>query len=225
MQQVQSRAGDLVEHVLKVGPVETPVEVDGERLQPLEAPRQPIAAFRRDALPVVEPCLVHGQRREPADRARQLDLVVAQVPWFPVVQFDQSDDPVADAQGDTELRMMAELVEKFALGFVEPGVGERRDEHRPAAADRQGAGCEVVQRHLMTGPHVVIELEIVEADKDPQHAGVLIHLVHVARVHAEGVDEPRDNGLEHLGQVEALGEVETGVAHQLEIAARRRARA
>ena len=43
--------------------------------------------------------------------------------------------------------------------------------------------------------------------------------MHEAGVHAERVEEPLDDRLEHFVHVLALCEVEAGVAHQLEVAA------
>ena len=73
--EVERRRRDLVEHVLQLRPLEAPVQVDGERLQALQAARQPVAALRRDALALEQPRLVHGQRGEAADGPRELDLL------------------------------------------------------------------------------------------------------------------------------------------------------
>ncbi len=145
-QQVERRAGHLVQDLLRPGVVEAPVEVHGEGLQALQASRQSVAAFGEGALGVEQLRLVHGERREAADRAGQLDLLVAQLARLLVEQLDERQHAVADAQRHAELGQVTVLLEQLALPGAQARVVERRDEHGLARVDGQRARDEVVER-------------------------------------------------------------------------------
>ncbi len=83
------------------------------------------------------------------------------------------------------------------------------------------AGREVVDGILPAEPVGRVELPVVVAHEVAHDACLDVDLVDVAGVHVEDADQPRDDRLEHLVHVDALGEVEAGVAHQLEVAAAR----
>ena len=145
-----------------------------------------------------------------------------EVPALAVVeQLHQGDHVLADAQRDDELGVVPPALHEVTLRVVEPGVVHGGDHDRPAAADRHGAGGEVVDRVLLAQPLRRVELAVVVAHQVAHDAGLDVHLVDVAGVHVEGAEEPRDHRLEHLVHVDALGEVEAGVADELEVAAAR----
>ena len=79
----------------------------------------------------------------------------------------------------------------------------------------------MVEGVLPAEPLALVELAVVVGDEVADDARLDVDLVDVAGVHVEGADEPRGDRLEHLVHVDALREVEAGVAHQLEVAAAR----
>ncbi len=101
VQQVDGGARDFVQHLLQIGAVKPLIEAHRERLQALQAPRQPVAPLRREALLVEDARLVDGESGEPADAARQLDLLVGERPASAVVEeLHEGDHLLADAQRD-----------------------------------------------------------------------------------------------------------------------------
>jgi len=185
----------------------------------LQLARKPVEPCRRAALLVVQARLVEGQGGEAADRVGELDVLGAESPRLAIVEhLDKTDHAVADPQRHAELRAVAVAPEELRLDLAQARIVGRVDDHRPTGGDRQGAGGELVKREGATDIHVLVGLSVLVADQQPQGAAVGVHLVDVAGVHVEGVKKAHDDRLQDLVHVEALGEVETGVTHQLEVA-------
>ena len=218
VQQVQGGVRDPVEHVLKLRALEAAVEVHRERLQALQAPGQTVAALGRDAQALDQQRLVHGQRGETAHGARQLDLVGGELARLLIEELDEGDDPVADAQRDGELRAVARADQQLPLGVAEARIVPRGDDRRTPGRDGLGAGPGGLQRNVAAAVVEGARGLVAEADHDVQAPRLLVDLVDVAALHAQGVEEPRDHRLEHLVHVQALGEVQTGVADHLQVA-------
>jgi len=220
LEQVDRGARDLVKHLPEVGAVEPPVEVERERLQPLQAASEAVPPLGRVLHLGEDARLLDRQAGEPADAPRQLHLLVGEVAALAAVpQLGEGQHALPDAERDDKLGVVAEPAHQVALGTVQPGVLPRRDDHRPAAADGHRVRGEVVDRVLSPPPLRGVEHTVVVADQGAQDARLGVDLVDLAGGHVQRLDQPRRQRLEEVVHVAALGEVQAGVAHQLEVTA------